>query len=74
MEPVVATVIAVLGIAVGIFSAHATLGRQLSRGLTLIERCVADVASLQTDVKKLEQRPLHWHRRQSDPEEASDGS
>lgn len=70
-----ATIIAVLGVAVGIFSSHATLGRQLARGLTLVERCVTDIAALQAEVRQLQQqRPIHWHRRQGDPDEALNGS
>lgn len=59
---VVTIIAAVLGVALGIFSSQATLGRQVTEALTLLK-------DLTRRVGLLEARPLHYHRRADDPPE-----
>lgn len=50
----------VLGIALGIFASHATLGNKITRALTQLEGLTQRVDRLEESV------PVHIHRRQTD--------
>lgn len=68
MDPLSTAIVAVLGVATGVFGSHATLGKQITRAITMLERQASDITSLQSDVKRLEASP-HFHRRKDDKPE-----
>lgn len=58
MDPFLGTVIAVLGVAVGVLGSHATLGKDVRQALTEIKDLARRVTVLEP--------PLHFHRRSTD--------
>lgn len=69
---VIAAIVAILSFASGVATSHASLGKQVTRALTLLEqlpelsRQVADLASR---VTAIDGGRLHVHRRRDDPNE-----
>lgn len=59
MDPLLAAIIAVLGIATGIFASHATLGKDVRQALT-------EIKDLARRIAILERAPIHFHRRATD--------
>lgn len=52
-------IIAVLGVSLGVFASHATLGNKVTRALTLLEELSRRVGTLEGD-------NVHVHRRKTD--------
>lgn len=61
LDPIIAAIIAVLGVATGIFGSHATLGNKITRALTLLEDLTRRVGVVEDDTAG-----YHRHRRAGD--------
>lgn len=54
----------ILGIALGIFASHATLGSKVTRALTLLEDLARRMTVAEADIKSAAM--MHYHRRSTD--------